>query len=74
MQRCKHFFVNVAYEEAESPPWDGWCLILAREEALGDVGESGPSYIFFFFLRFLCSVHHFVVPDEVNNPGRNFQI
>jgi hypothetical protein len=26
------------YEEAESPPWDCWCPILAREEALGNVG------------------------------------
>jgi hypothetical protein len=45
-----------------------------KGEGIGECGGIRSKLYFFFFLRFLCSVHHFVLPNEVNNPGRNFQI
>lgn len=59
------------YEEAESPPWDCWCPILAREKASGNVGESGPSYISFFSCGFcvlytiLFCLTKSIIPAEI---------
>ena len=67
MHWCKHFIVDIALEEVESPPWDGWCPILAR----GQAWDSGWFWLKFFFFNWYT---FFCLPDKANTPARNFWI
>ena len=54
MRWSEYFFDNIALEEVESPPWDGWSPILARGGSVGDDWGFWLNLFFFWLLVLVC--------------------
>jgi hypothetical protein len=64
----EQFIVYIVSEEVESPPWDGWCPILARGEVLG-FWLILVEVLFFNWYTFFCLTRP-ILPPEMFESGK----